>query len=482
MARLALVTCPQFSLTRTRISPAPYVPLGLLSIASVAEAAGHSVSIIDVNGLLNSGVLKFNRHFAASVAEYINQYGPDIVGFTTMCNSYPQTLRIAASLHDRDPNVPILLGGPQATATDLATMAAFPCVTAIVRGEAEQSLSLVLDWLQLRIGHDQLNGATIRKDGRVSRTRDSKLIADLDCLPYPAYHLYPQVTQFERLPIEAGRGCPFACTFCSTNLFFRRSYRLKSPSRLVEEMRRLRDKTGCKDFDLVHDMFTISKAKVEAICHSVIKEDLKVAWGCSARVDCVDQPLLSLMADAGCNRIFFGIETGSQRLQQSVLKKLDVDDVVPTLASLKAKGITPTASFIVGYPHETREDLLGTIKMAIRLRTAGVRSLQGHVLSPLPASPLQIQFHDRLRYSRIPSDLTWNVLQPQDKSMIRESKDIFSSFYAFPLTDNNRLTVLLSSLLIYGLRIAPLSFMLRLGKLLASYVYAFQYRKTIAAK
>ena len=138
----------------------------------------------------------------------------------------------------------------------------------------------------------------------------------------PAYDLYPHIKDCIYAPLEAGRGCPFACSFCSTNDFFRRRFRLKSPEVLVGQMRRMKERYGIQTFDLVHDMFTVDRKKVVAFCEVVESSGHKFHWNCSARTDCIDDGLISHMARAGCIGVFFGIDTGSERMQKVINKGL----------------------------------------------------------------------------------------------------------------------------------------------------------------
>src|SRR5260370_27808025 len=109
--------------------------------------------------------------------------------------------------------------------------------------------------------------------------------------------------------VEAGRGCPLSCTFCSTATFFQRSYRLKSPSRLVHEMDLLHARYGTTEFKLDHDLFTVDRRKVRAFCEAV--QDRNYRCRASARPDCSAEDLLEAMALSGCIGLYFGIETGS---------------------------------------------------------------------------------------------------------------------------------------------------------------------------
>src|SRR5262249_2468707 len=112
-------------------------------------------------------------------------------------------------------------------------------------------------------------------------------------------HHYPiRELGLTTLSVEAGRGCPFQCTFCSTASFFGRKYRLKSPEKLCEELDFLHAEYGLGHFSLTHDLFTVDRRKVIAFCREVAGRGY--SWDCSARTDCVDEELLALMSEAGC--------------------------------------------------------------------------------------------------------------------------------------------------------------------------------------
>jgi len=421
--------CLDYDLLRGGVRLSPYIPLGLLTVASIAEALGHTVDIVDVNRLPCDAGIKHGRGFEAEAASFIRAKHPDLVGFTTMCHSFPQTIKMAQAL---SPHALILLGGPQATAVHEDVIQEFPFITAVLRGEVESSLADFLRWAEGKGDLAGVAGVTYRSGGDVVQTPDAPLIVDLDTLPRPAYHLYP-LKEFSVIPIEAGRGCPYNCSFCSTSLYFRRRYRMKSTHRLIDEIRTLVEETGCTTFAMVHDMFTVDRRRVVEFCEGIAQSGLPVHWHCSARVDRVDPELLDTMQWAGCRRIFFGIESGSQRIQKIIGKNLDVDQVVPTLAYAQRKGIKSVASFIIGFPDETPHDLQETVGMAVDLLKAGVSDVQINILVPLPGSPLQRAYQDQLLLTTAVTNATWDLWQPPDRALIERFPRIFSSFYSFPL-------------------------------------------------
>src|SRR5262249_31676796 len=140
----------------------------------------------------------------------------------------------------------------------------------ILRGEADHSLLALLSALETGSPLSSVAGTTYRNGGKVVRAPDAPLVSQLDLLPLPAFHLYPELTRAKVLPLEHGRGCPFSCTFCSTNDFFRRRFRLKSPAKIMQEMDAVRKRYGVEYFDLMHDMFTVDRRRVVEFCEAVL--------------------------------------------------------------------------------------------------------------------------------------------------------------------------------------------------------------------
>jgi len=409
-------------------NPKPFVPIGLLVVGAALEEVGCSVEIIDQTRAFQDGSVTPGDGAYDQLAKMIRATEPDLVGFGTMCNSYPQTIALARRYRALDPKRPIILGGPQASGTDVETLRAFPWVDLIVRGEAEETIKgLVMRW---RGGQSlaDLPGITWRENGQVYRNPDALPIEDLDAQPRPAYHLYP-LEGMERVEIEAGRGCPFGCTFCSVSRYFKRRYRMKSAVRLLAEMKYLNTRYGCRYFDLSHDLFTVDKRLVQTFCQAVITSGLPLKWSCSARTDCVDEELLEEMQAAGCAGIYFGIETGSAPMQKIINKNLELGRVVPTLRAVSERGIRAICSFIVGFPEETEEDLRATLGLALELSRFETTRVQVHLLAPLVPSSLYEAHSSRLQYDGHLSDASDYLLTDEEEELVRAHPEVFASFY-----------------------------------------------------
>lgn len=412
--------------------------LGLISLAAVAQRGGHEITIYDPKREVRFGRRAYDRHFYAKAAEDILSHSPDAVGFTTLGCSFLFAVRVAEIIKRRQPLLPILLGGPHATMLDRQILEAYSQFDIVVRHEAEETLPPLLAQLNQR-AFDAIPGITWRLGTEIKSTPGLPKIEDLDQLPLLPYDLYPvRELGLDLMRVEAGRGCPFECVFCSTSSFFQRSYRLKSPQRLVHEMDLLHERYGAGEFKLDHDLFTVDRRKVRAFCEAVQNRNYR--WRVSARTDCVDEELLQEMALAGCIGLYFGIETGSQRMQRVAQKRLKLSEVDRILDVAQSLGIEMTVSFITGYPEELREDHVATLDMLGNCfqRPQELCTPQLHILVPEPGTPLFAKYRQSLSYDGYPTKFNARFLSAIDARHIRTHPDLFSTYYYYPMEGMTR--------------------------------------------
>lgn len=429
-------------------------PLGILTVGSILRRAGMHPITFDLDGFVREFLSAEWRPTQAlpTAAEAIGSLDTDLFGFGTMCGSFPFTLRLAEAVKRKRPDARILLGGPQASSTDVPTLEAFDCVDAVVRGEIDQVIVPALDQIA-RGGRVDVPGVTYRQKGRIWRNPDAQVVLDLDAVPPPAFELCEYVGRCSRLPVEIGRGCPFACTFCSTNDFFRRRFRLRSPECVIAEMRRLESMFGVTDFDLVHDMFTVDRKRVIAFCQAMQESGCDYTWHCSARTDFVDLKLIETMRRAGCAGLFFGVETGSPRLQKVIEKDLSIPEAIAAIEMAEAAGLRTTVSLIVGFPEETRADLDATSLFALQAARCPSSEIQVGLLSALAGTPLYRKWREHLTFDGIIPELNTRGFDQDeaDRLLIQQHPDLFSSFYAVPAGAGREYTAQLHWFLKYAL-------------------------------
>ncbi|HET9284251.1 MAG TPA: radical SAM protein [Candidatus Angelobacter sp.] len=418
-------------------------PVGILSLAAVLEARGLQPEVVDLNHVYYNWVRESEQaktDFCSFAANYFAACNFDLFGLSTVCSSYPLTLRIAAEVKRAHPKSIVVLGGPQASVVDVATMRAFPAIDLILRGEAEHTLPELVDALAQQRPLTAVPGLTYRQDEQIVSNPDAPLVMDLDALPFPAFHLFPDVRFCRHFPLELGRGCPFSCTFCSTNDFFRRRFRLKSPAQMIADMRRIKQTYGINSFELVHDMFTVDRKRVVEFCQALIESGEEFYWGSSARTDCIDEELIALMAKAGCRGIFFGIESGSARMQKVIDKGLELKDSTARVRSCDKYKINTAVSLMAGFPDETMDDLRDTAAFFMNSLRYDHADPQLSILAPLADTPITKQHKDSLVLNDDAADMSYRGWrqETEDHALIANHPEIFSSFYSIPLPHLDR--------------------------------------------
>ena len=413
--------------------------LGILSLAAIIEARRDVCRIINVNRFFfeyaNAAGTSRVRNFAAAAAELIAGCEAEVYGFGSICSSYPLTIRIAQLVKAARPQSTVLFGGPQASVVDVDSLAAFSFIDVVLRGEAELTLPILLEELGRGRQFARVPGLTYRGNGQVRRNPNAPVISDLDSLPSPAYHLTGELEGATVAALELGRGCPFACTFCSTNDFFRRKFRLRSPERVLGDMRDIASRYAIRRFGLVHDMFTVDRRRVETFCDTMLASGEGFTWSCSARTDCVDEQLLERMSRSGCRGMFFGVETGSERMQKIIDKHLDPQHAKEIIDTAERLGIETTVSLIMGFPEETPDDLRHTVGMFVHSARCPRSTPQLNLLAPLAETPIYWQHRHELVLDDLCSDVSHQGRKQDDDDLelIRRYREIFPNFYLIPM-------------------------------------------------
>ncbi|WP_419806303.1 B12-binding domain-containing radical SAM protein [Terriglobus sp.] len=412
--------------------------LGILNVAAVLEQWGDQPHLLDVNAeyLRFAASVDERRidEFAHHLAEVAVRTNADVYGFSSICSTFPLSLRVATAVKQLRPYATILFGGPQASVVDEAVLQKFPAVDFVLRGEVEKSLPVFVDQLFGDSRFSDVPGLTYRDGAHVRRTANAAVIDDLDTLPAAAYHLSKYLQNSKSASIELGRGCPFSCTFCSTNDFFRRRFRLRSPERVLAEMRSISEQYGIRHFELVHDMFTVDRKRVIAFCDVMRGAGEEFTWDCSARTDCVDDELLQHMAASGCRGLFFGIESGSVRMQRIIDKDLDPAKAERVLDTCERLGIRTTASLIVGFPEENWTDVADTLRIYMKSARCVDSHPQLNLLAPLAGTALHTEYGDHLTFADFSSSMSHQGLRlaDEDTDLIRMHPEIFPNFYTLP--------------------------------------------------
>ena len=284
-------------------------PLGLLYLAAYLERfTDHQVEVLDA---------QVEEADYDTVREEIDRRKPDVAGITAMTFTLIDVLQTARLVKALDPSTQVVVGGPHVHLYPEETLA-FPEVDYLVLGEGEVPFAQLLE----RIGDPkalaQVGGIAFKHDNHMTVTGIRDLEPDLDGLPFPARHLTPYKKYSsviaKRSPITTmftSRGCPYKCIFCDRP-HLGKQFRARSARNIVNEIEDC-ERLGIREFLIYDDTFTIQRQRVIDICDEIIRRKLEIGWDIRARVNTVDREMLHRLREANCERIHYGVESGTER-------------------------------------------------------------------------------------------------------------------------------------------------------------------------
>jgi len=336
-----------------------YPPLGLGYLASVLRQSGVSVKLLDCT---------FST--IHSVLTAIRRLQPQVLGIYSMVTMNHNAVAIARAMRD-DVRL-IVAGGPLPSLVPDSFLDIFD---AVVTHEGEYTfLEMVQKYLRGDSWRDTPGIVYRSPEGGVISTDSRPLEKHLDNVPFPARDLFPNDAYkrywrryhgYTATSQITTRGCPYECDFCSSPVFGR-SYRERSPENVCAEMAEIERLQYDRVF-FTDDCFTLNPQRVERFCEVVTKEGLNLQWMCLSRVDTLTERLAHSMARAGCVRVFFGLESGNERMLKIMNKRIDLQHVKRAISAANSAGIETGGFFILGYPGETNSSLLETLHFSSRL-------------------------------------------------------------------------------------------------------------------
>lgn len=343
--------------------------LGVLAIASILDTRGVINVIADIDAMAEKLTSASSDDFYAVLGKKLAEEKGDLYGFYVAVGTLHHAVSMIREIRRYLPDCKTVLGGPHASAAHLAVMEAFPEVDFIARSESEDTIVELVEAIEQSGDYSTIRGLTYRCGDQVTVNENRELNKDLNKLPSPAYEKFDLGKEvLDVIPIDVGRGCPYSCSFCSTSVFWRRTYRLKGNDRIIEEMKMVKNTLGARKVFIMHDCFTVSKEAVKEFCERVRQENLGLRWGCAARIDHLDEEMLDILKYGGCTHIELGIESASTSLRSIMNKKISLEDkenreIIQNIRHIHDKGFSLVLFFMCGFPDETDSDLLLTLRL-----------------------------------------------------------------------------------------------------------------------
>jgi radical SAM superfamily enzyme YgiQ (UPF0313 family) len=340
-------------------------PLGLAFIGGALEKEGFKVEILD-NYMLNKPI--------SEVQQKIRSINPEIVGIGCSSNTYQRAIETAKAIKEVSPTTKVVTGGPHPSFMP-ESMLQHPEIDYVVMGEGERAMVEIAQNLGNEAAIGKITSVAYRHDGKVVKN-PQQFIKELDKLPFPARHLLP-MDQYDReidyltaKPVDTMnviRGCPYQCNWCNVKGLWGNSCRAFSPTRVVDEIQHIQSTLGTKGIYFVGDNFTINKQRTIEICKQIKERKIDVQWTCDTGVDQINREVLKEMKEAGCQTIWFGVESGSPAVLKKINRGITPEQVEHTFALCKEAGVQTAVSFMLGTPGETRKDMQATFKFARKI-------------------------------------------------------------------------------------------------------------------
>ncbi|MFH1453784.1 MAG: radical SAM protein [Armatimonadota bacterium] len=344
----------------------PELPLlGLASLATVLTEKGHKVRIVD---------LHVDELGVKDIVSIVGEGNYSVVGFSVYVTTIKNTLAFAGAIKDEHPGVIICVGGPQATLDPDFFNQSF--IDYVFRGEADFTFADFIDTLKNGRKIDHIKGCLKNESGSLKGSKELSLVDNLDDIPFlevdkfydlKKFHQPAQVRGRKAVNVLSVRGCPFQCTFCAAASITGRKLRNISVGRFVDNLERLRSK-GFDSFMIYDDTFTVNKKRAVAIAEEIIRRKLNMVWNCWSRADCVDEETLSVMRKSGCYLVMYGFESFNDKTLKRLKKGFTAEQCLKAVEVTKKAGMIASASFMIGLPGETKEDILNTINAAAKTR------------------------------------------------------------------------------------------------------------------
>ena len=346
----------------------PYAPLGTLYAAAFMREKGYEVFVHDV---------MFAKH-PSEVSPVLGQVDPDFFviyddGFnylTKMCLTNMRDAAFEMIRKAKEQNCIVMVSSSDATDHYEKYLAAG--ADYILLGEAEQSLSELCDVLSNNGDVSSIEGLAYYNNKIAVRTIKRQVIKDLDSLPLPAWDLIdmkPYKKMWMRskgyfsINIGTTRGCPFKCNWCAKPIYGNR-YHARSPENVLKELLWIRDIIGFDHVWFCDDIFGLKPGWVNHFADLVQDTTLRIRFKIQSRADLlVQENYVEALARAGCDNVWMGAESGSQKILDAMDKGTTIQQIRDATILLKKHHVKPSFFIQFGYPGETMEDIHRTIKL-----------------------------------------------------------------------------------------------------------------------
>ncbi|MBC8276749.1 MAG: radical SAM protein [FCB group bacterium] len=423
--------------------PAAPPPIGLMYLAGYVRKYGPGHEIMVHDGRVKQTPVEQMRRLIADAK-------PDIIGITAFSMESEQAHAVAGFAKELFPQVPVVLGGPYAS-SDRELAGADKNIDVIVFGEGEITFNAILNAYEKNDSLESVKGIQYRSNGSVHSTGPAEVVENPDDIPFPAWDLIDLEDYFRpsagkrRLtnPIQmrergmsvfSSRGCPYQCTYCHN--IFGKKLRKRSAENVIQELKWLKKDFRVGEIEFIDDVFNLDRDRAKSIMDMMVYNDLdlKFSYPNGLRADQMDEELILKMKKAGCYRINYAVESGSDRIQKKIKKRLNLPRTKEIIDFTAKQGISVGGFFMLGFPDETEQEMQMTIDFALKSKC---HTASFFILTPFPGTEMydealeagfdmETLFSD---YGHVSANLSRNVTSERIEKLRQKA---FRKFYFNP--------------------------------------------------
>lgn len=353
--------------------PIPYLadrkvapPLGILYMAAYLreKIKGIELKVIDQN-------LSDEIDLGACLQEVINEPA-DVYALSFGTTQYTYAVEISKAIKRTYPKAVVICGGAHAAAVPEETLSDTGCDCICVTEGEVTVYELVKAVMEQQYDFSNIPGIYYKPNGvNGIFTAKRELIKDLDTLPFPARDLVP-IKEYSRTissnnaaNIITARGCPGRCIFCAQSMWDNK-LRIRSVENIIAEIDEIREQYGVRYILFVDDTLTTHRDRILHLCEELKKRD--IVWRGWTRANYMDEELAKIMHDSGCESLCVGVESGSQKILDTLKKHTTVEQNYNAMMVIKNSGIAARASLVIGAPGETWDTINETLDFLVRVQ------------------------------------------------------------------------------------------------------------------
>jgi radical SAM superfamily enzyme YgiQ (UPF0313 family) len=354
------------------------------------------------------------------VEREIKAFKPDLVGMTFPTPAYLHVVR-CAEIVKAYADIPVVVGGPHPSAFPEDILNEISQIDFCVIGEGELAFANLVQTVKKGGSLADVQGITYREWGKVVRNANCPLIMDLDELPFPARNLLPTHLYYspstKRLSnrlcgnMITSRGCPYDCTYCESKVIWTRKVRLRSVDDVCKEIQQCITEYGIGEINFHDDILPMRRERTTELCKEIVRRNLDIRWICMSRVNFAWEGVMQDMKKAGCRRIMFGLESGSNTILKNIKKNTTIERAYEAVEICRRAGIETMGSFMIGNIGETEETIRETIDFAKKLKL-DIASF--FVTIPYPGTEL---YQQAVELGYMDKEINWEDFKVVGKSL-----------------------------------------------------------------